>query len=132
MAYAAATFDAARAEAYSTPLDKIDVSLQDRFVTNTFWPFFERLRREDPVHYCAESEFGSYWSVTKFDDIVAVETNHGVFSSERAISIYDPQDDDMEMPNFIAMDPPKHDAQRKTITPNASSDELTPVGALIR
>src|SRR5512146_2169943 len=106
MADDAATFDAARAEAYSTPLDKIDVSLQDRFVTNTFWPFFERLRREDPVHYCAESEFGPYWSVTKFDD--------------------------MQMPNFIAMDPPKHDEQRKTIAPIVSSDNLTSFAPLIR
>jgi cytochrome P450 len=132
MADDAAAFDAARAEAYSTPLDKIDVSLQDRFVTNTFWPFFERLRREDPVHYCGESEFGPYWSVTKFDHIVEVETHHGVFSSEGAISIYDPQPDDMQMPNFIAMDPPKHDEQRKTVAPIVSSDSLANFAPLIR
>jgi cytochrome P450 len=129
---AAAAFDAARAEAYSTPLEKIDVSVQDRFVTDTFWPFFERLRREDPVHWCAESEFGPYWSVTKFDDIVEVETHHEVFSSERAISIYDPQEGDMEMPNFISMDPPKHDAQRKTIQPIVSSENLQHFAPLIR
>jgi cytochrome P450 len=132
MADDAAIFDAARAEAYSTPLEKIDVSLQDRFVTNTFWPFFERLRREDPVHYCAESEFGPYWSVTRFNDIVEVETHHAVFSSEGAISIYDPQPDDMQMPNFIAMDPPKHDEQRKTIAPIVSSDNLAHFAPLIR
>jgi cytochrome P450 len=132
MADDASAFDAARAEAYSTPLDKIDVSVQDRFVTDTFWPFFERLRREDPVHWCAESEFGPYWSVTKFDDIVEVETHHEVFSSERAISIYDPEPGDMEMPNFIAMDPPKHDAQRKTIQPIVSSENLQNFAPLIR
>ena len=135
MADDASQFDAAnaaRAEAYATPLDKIDVSVQDRFVTDTFWPFFERLRKEDPVHYCAESEFGPYWSVTKFDDIVEVETHHEVFSSERAISIYDPEPGDMEMPNFIAMDPPKHDAQRKTIQPIVSSENLQTFAPLIR
>jgi cytochrome P450 len=132
MADDAAAFDAARAEAYATPLDQIDVSRTDRFVTDTFWPFFERLRREDPVHWCADSEYGGYWSVTRFNDIVEVETNHGVFSSERAISIYDPQDDDMEMPNFIAMDPPKHDEQRKTIAPIVSSENLVHFAPLIR
>src|SRR5437899_6209194 len=132
MADDATAFDAARAEVYSTPLDRIDVSLQDRFVTNTFWPFFERLRREDPVHYCAESEFGPYWSVTRFNDIVEVETHHGVFSSAGAISIYDPTDDDMQMPNFIAMDPPKHDQQRKTIAPIVSSENLANFAPLIR
>jgi cytochrome P450 len=132
MADDASLFDAARAEAYSTPLDQLDVSVQDRFVTNTIWPFFERLRREDPVHYCAESEFGPYWSITKFDDIIGIETNHQVFSSERAISIYDPAEGDMEMPMFIAMDPPKHDQQRKVIQPIVSSDNLANFAPLIR
>jgi cytochrome P450 len=127
-----AIFDAARAEAYSTPLDKIDVSRQDRFETNTFWPFFERLRREDPVHYTAESEFGPYWSVTTFNDIMTIETNHAVFSSDRAITIYDQGDGDMQMAMFIAMDPPKHDEQRKTIAPIVSSDNLAIMAPLIR
>jgi cytochrome P450 len=132
MADDASIFDAARAEAYSTPLDKIDVSIEDRFVNDTIWPFFERLRREDPVHYTAESAYGPYWSVTTFNDIMTVETNHQVFSSEGAIGIYDPQPDDMQMPMFIAMDPPKHDAQRKTIAPIVSFESLSAMGPLIR
>src|SRR5580692_8316327 len=124
--------EAARAEAYSTPLDQIDVSLQDRFVTNTFWPFFERLRHEDPVHYTAASEFGPYWSVTKYNDIMTVETNHQVFSSEKSISIFDQQDEEFQMPMFIAMDPPKHDSQRKVIAPIVSSENLANMAVLIR
>ena len=80
------------------------------------WPYFERLRKEDPVHYCAEHEFGPYWSVTKYKDIMAVDTNHEAFSSEPSITIVDPKDD-FRLPMFIAMDPPKHDAQRKVVTP---------------
>jgi cytochrome P450 len=142
---ALSALEAARAEAYSTPLDQIDVSFQDRFVTNTFWPFFERLRAEDPVHYTAASEFGPYWSVTKFEDIIAIETNHQVFSSEKSISIGDNGDnsggaegggggeaDDFELPMFIAMDPPKHDEQRKTIAPIVSSENLRNMEPLIR
>jgi cytochrome P450 len=133
MADDSALFDAARAEAYATPLDKIDVALEERFVADTMWPFFERLRREDPVHYCAESPFGPYWSITRFDDIVTVETNHQVFSSEKAIGIYDPVDnEDFQMPMFIAMDPPKHDEQRKTISPIVAHDSLVGFSALIR
>ena len=133
MADDAAIFDSARAEAYATPLDKIDVALEERFVDDTIWPFFERLRREDPVHYCAESPFGPYWSVTTFDDIVTVETNHEVFSSEKAIGIYDaPENDDFQMPMFIAMDPPKHDVQRKTISPIVAHESLVGFAPLIR
>src|SRR5580700_8495713 len=84
---AISALEAARAEAYSTPLDQIDVSLGDRFVTNTFWPFFERLRKEAPVHYGVSPEFGGFWSITRFEDIIAIETNHNVFSSEKSISI---------------------------------------------
>ncbi|HEX3919648.1 MAG TPA: cytochrome P450 [Caulobacteraceae bacterium] len=127
-----AIFDAARAEAYSTPLDEIDVANSDRFVSNTIWPFFERLRREDPVHYTAESDYGPYWSITKYNDIMTVETNHAVFSSEGSISIFDQQNDDFQLPMFIAMDPPKHDSQRKVIAPIVSSENLAIMAPLIR
>jgi len=133
MADDSAIFDAARAEAYSTPIDKIDVALEERFVDDTIWPFFERLRREDPVHYCADSPFGAYWSVTTFDDIVTVETNHQVFSSDKRIGIFDPPEaDDFQMPMFIAMDPPKHDQQRKTISPIVAHESLVGFAPLIR
>ena len=44
-------FEAAREEAYATPLEEIDVAVRERFQDDTMWPFFERLRNEDPVHY---------------------------------------------------------------------------------
>ena len=116
----------ARSPAWDMPLDKINVSQPELFRTNTFWPYFERLRREDPVHYCAESEYGPYWSVTKYNDIMAVDTNHQVFSSEATlggITIRNQQADFM-LPMFIAMDPPKHDAQRKVVSPIVAPDNL--------
>ncbi|HEY2661668.1 MAG TPA: cytochrome P450 [Caulobacteraceae bacterium] len=122
---------AAREEAYSTPLHKIDVSLGERFRDNTIWPFFERLRHEDPVHFTAESEFGSYWSITRYHDIVEVETNPAVFSSQGSISIDEP-DPDFTLPMFIAMDPPKHDAQRKVISPIVSPHNLLNMEPIIR
>ncbi len=65
--------EAARAEAWAVPLETLDVSLADRFANDTFWPFFERLRADEPVHRCPESEFGPYWSVTKYNDIMTVD-----------------------------------------------------------
>ena len=46
--------------AQSIPLAQIDVSHPELWRTNSHWPYFERLRREDPVHYCANSLFGPY------------------------------------------------------------------------
>ena len=92
---------------------------------------FERLRKEDPVHYTAESEFGPYWSVTKFNDIMTVDTNHGVFSSSRR-SPSPSRQDDFQLPMFIAMDPPKHDAQRKVVSPIVSPHNLAELEGVIR
>jgi cytochrome P450 len=123
--------ESARQEAWSIPLETLDVSLPERFADDTFWPFFERLRAEEPVHRCPESEFGPYWSVTKYNDIMTVDTNHGVFSSEGGITIADERED-FQLPMFIAMDPPKHDAQRKVVSPIVSPHNLANMEGLIR
>ena len=122
---------AAREHAYSIPLEQIQVADPHLFATDTMWPYFERLRKEDPVHYCPEHEFGPYWSVTKYNDIMAVDTNHAAFSSEPSITIADPKDD-FTLPMFIAMDPPKHDAQRKTVSPIVAGPNLAALEPVIR
>ena len=123
----------ARAKAYALPLDEFNLADPELFRSDTMWPYFERLRKEDPIHYHKEGlhEDGPYWSVTKYNDIMAVDTNHAVFSSEPAITIFDPKDDFM-LPMFIAMDPPKHDVQRKTVSPIVSPTNLHELEPLIR
>jgi cytochrome P450 len=124
----------ARDHASTIPLDQIDVSHPELWLNNSHWPLFERLRREAPVHYCANSLFGPYWSITKFNDIMAIDTNHQVFSSEAAlggITILD-QGEELRLPMFIAMDPPKHDVQRKTVSPVVSPANLQLLEPLIR
>ncbi|MBI3677872.1 MAG: cytochrome P450 [Proteobacteria bacterium] len=117
--------------AYSIPLDSFNMVNPELFRSDTIWPYFERLRREEPVHLCRESEFGPYWSVTKYNDIMAVDTNHDVFSSEPGITVVDPKDD-FRLPMFIAMDPPKHDVQRKTVSPIVSGPNLQALEPVIR
>ncbi|MCI3134906.1 cytochrome P450 [Phenylobacterium aquaticum] len=123
----------ARAKAYAIPLEEINVTDIELWRTESYWPYFERLRKEDPVHYHPEGqhEDGPFWSVTKFNDIMAVDTNHEVFSSEPSITIFDPKDD-FTLPMFIAMDPPKHDVQRKTVSPIVSPHNLQELEPLIR
>jgi cytochrome P450 len=122
---------AARSLAYSMPIEDIKPFNPELFRTDTLWPYFERLRAEDPVHYAVDEEIGPYWSVTKYNDILAVDTNHEAFSSEPAITAFDPEDD-FRLPMFIAMDPPKHDAQRKTISPIVSPQNLLNLEPVIR
>jgi hypothetical protein len=42
----------AAARAWSMPIEDINVADPELFRSNTFWPYFERLRKEDPVHRC--------------------------------------------------------------------------------
>ncbi|MCE9521727.1 MAG: cytochrome P450 [Alphaproteobacteria bacterium] len=117
--------------AWTMPLSKIDVSKGDLFEHQEHWDYFARLRRDDPVHHCAESDFGPYWSITKFNDIVQVETSHAAFSSDRDIVIGDAPGE-FSPPMFIAMDPPIHDEHRKTVTPAVSPARLAELEPLIR
>lgn len=124
----------ARARAYATPLEDFNVGDPELFRTDTHWPYFERLRREDPVHYCRDSEWGPYWSITRYADIMDVDTNHQTYSSDAhlgGITIRN-FDEDFVLPMFIAMDPPKHDVQRKTVSPIVSPNNLALLEPTIR
>jgi cytochrome P450 len=113
------------------PLAQIDPSKGDLFEKELHWDYFARLRRDDPVHFTAASDFGPYWSITKFNDIVQVETSHNIFSSHPEIVIGDGPAD-FRPPMFIAMDPPVHDEHRKTVTPAVSPARLVELEPLIR
>ena len=124
----------ARDRAWSTPIDQIAPADPQLFKDDAFWPLFERLRLEDPVHFTPESEFGPYWSITKYKDIMAVDTNHKAFSSLSTlggITIRD-QRADFPLPMFIAMDPPVHDAQRKVVSPIVAPGNLAVLEHTIR
>jgi cytochrome P450 len=113
------------------PLDKIDMSQWHLWSEAAHFDYFRRLRKEAPVHFCAESEYGPYWSITKYDDIFYVDTHHDIFSSEPAIVLPDPEED-FTLPMFIAMDPPKHDLQRKAVQPIVGSAMLEKLQPMIR
>jgi cytochrome P450 len=124
---------AARERAYATPLEQFDVGDPGLFESYEFWPYFERLRKEDPVHYCKNSMFGPYWSVTKYHDIMSVDTNHGVFSSAAAlggITISNAAAAGRE--SFISMDEPRHSAQRRTVAPMFTPTHLDQLAINIR
>ena len=106
-----------REDAYSTPIERIDVSNPHLYQDDTWRPYFERLRREDPVHWCENGMYGSFWSVTRYSDIMAVDTNHKAFSSDALMGGIVLRDLPMDFrrPSFISMDPPKHDEQRKIV-----------------
>jgi cytochrome P450 len=124
----------ARLEAYSMHLDDIDVSQPELHRSNIMWPYFERLRREAPIHYCPQSRVGAYWSLTKYKDIMQVETSHSQFSSDVNLGGIGIQDVKpvYRRDSFIAMDEPKHSAQRKTVQPLFMPENLEQLAQTIR
>jgi cytochrome P450 len=131
---------AASDRASSIPLEQFNPGDPELFRTDTFWPYFDRLRREDPVHYCKDSMFGPYWSVTKYNDIMDIETNHAVFSSAAALGGVTIRDKfreverrpDLRRESFLAMDQPRHSAQRKTVAPMFTPTHLDQLAINIR
>ncbi|HEX3920282.1 MAG TPA: cytochrome P450 [Caulobacteraceae bacterium] len=140
--------DAERDLAYAMPLEKINPAHVERFQNDTIWPYFERLRHEDPVHFTPESEFGPYWSVTKWNDIMAVDTNHEGFSSAEGIGLANldqmaEQQKIMEAlgrggerrrnnAGFITMDEPEHGPARKAVSPTLAPANLATMAPVVR
>src|SRR3954447_4808826 len=125
---------AAREEAYSTPLKDFHPGAPRLFQNDTLWPFFERLRNEEPVDYCTNAPIEPYWSVTRYNDIMQVDTSHGIYSSDvpnGGISIRDPRPG-YASPRFIPMGQPQHSAQRKTVQPMFPPTHLDELAVLIR
>ena len=127
----ASAIDQSTSDPYSIPLDEINVSDSNLFMTDTHWGYFERLRKEAPVHYCKDSHFGPFWSITRFNDIMEIEKDIESFSSEGGITLaYRPPE--FTTPNFISMDPPKHDVQRMAVTGVVAPMNLAKLEPIIR
>jgi cytochrome P450 len=120
---------------WSLPLEEINPLQARLFQNDAHWGYFDRLRAEDPVHLSEDEDFGRYWHVTKFEDIMYVDTHHDIFSSEGGITIGPPksaQNDGFQTRMFIAMDPPRHDVQRATVAPVVAPSNLAKLESTIR
>ncbi|MEM9522240.1 MAG: cytochrome P450 [Actinomycetota bacterium] len=99
---------------------------------------FARLRAEDPVHFNELDTAGRYWSVTKYDDVRAVDGDWETYSSASGITLglsLDKMEDQAIPPQltpFIAMDPPTHTQQRKTVRSVSAPANLRNIEPMIR
>ena len=147
-----------RARIYALPLEKIDPAAIDSFPNESMYWKFERLRAEDPVHFTSteDSEYGDYWSITKWDDIVRIDTDSVTFSNEAGISIASQRKDrhyegyqvdgvaDTRTPeqieedkkkgiqSLLSMDPRKHGLHRGAVSESVSPANLADFEPLIR
>lgn len=125
---------------WSIPLEELDPAHDDLFGANKVLPYFERLRKEDPVHLSETGPYGRYWSITKYEDVMFVDTNHKIFSSDirnggirlGGLPLEGEPDPLTYLPMFIMEDPPKHDEQRKVVQPMFTPQNLAALEPVIR
>jgi cytochrome P450 len=125
---------------YSLPLEKMNPAHPDLFEAGTMLPWFERLRKEAPVHRCGDSQFGPYWSITRYEDVQWVDTHFELFSSDirnggirlGGQPLEGEPDPLSYLPMFIMEDPPKHDEQRLVVAPKFTAPNLAELEGLIR
>jgi cytochrome P450 len=117
-------------------LDTLDPSLSSRFADGSAHAMFERLRREAPVHYCEQSPYGPFWSISLYEDIAEIEALPNIYSSEAkhgGISVIDIDAGQATyLESFIMMDPPNHSQKRRTIAPAFTPSEMARLSTSIR
>ena len=73
--------------AYDIPVEDLN-PINPRLWSEHKWKeTFERLRAEDPVHLNETDEAGRYWSLAKYEDIKAVDSDWQGFSSAHGITL---------------------------------------------
>ncbi|MFI4965701.1 MAG: cytochrome P450 [Caulobacterales bacterium] len=127
----------ARARIYAQSIEAVDPAQPDLFAQDAMWPIFERLRAEAPVHHTDSPTYGPFWSISCWNDIMAVDSNHQTFSSADGITLPSLEakretDKRGARPSFISMDPPRHDEQRKTVSPVVAPSNLANMAPVIR
>ena len=121
----------ATAIAEVTP-DPFDVARADLFAEDRWQEPFRQLRANAPIYRCENSKFGAYWSVSTYKPIQYIEALPKIFSSSWEVGgitvagdgVEYMQSNEIPMPMFIAMDPPKHTAQRRTVAPAFNPSEI--------
>ncbi len=117
-------------------IEEINPLNANLFAEDRWQPYFERLRNEDPVHFNEIDMAGRYWSITKYDDVKAIDGDWHNFSSAQGITLGLPVSmqppEELRVTSFIAMDPPTHTDQRKTVRSVSAPANLRNLEPMIR
>lgn len=124
-------------DAHELALADINPANPHLFKEHRWHDHMARLRAEDPVHLNEIDTAGRYWSITKYDDVRAIDGNWQDFSSEDGITlgikIADlPPEPEIPILSFIAMDPPDQTAHRKTVRSIAAPKSVRNLDEQIR
>jgi cytochrome P450 len=108
------------------PLSDVDLSDLDRFRDNQAWGQFDTLRREDPLHWNPEpAPNRGFWSVTRYEDVWAIDKDPETFTSEKFVNLEEVDDDLMDIRrSILETDGERHMALRQLIAREFSPRNL--------
>ena len=120
-------------------IDQINPHNPYLFLEDRWQDHFARLRAEDPVHLNELETSGRFWSVTKYEDVRAVDGDWETYSSAKGITLgikeiatAEENEGQVGIQTFIAMDPPEHTAQRKTVRSVSAPSNLRNIEPMSR
>jgi cytochrome P450 len=100
-------------------LDQIDLSDADDFESGPPHRLFEQLRAQAPVHLNRSKVERDFWSVTRYEDVMAVTQDNVTFASGRPIAFMHDENSILPIPVLQGMminkDAPDHSRYRKVV-----------------
>jgi cytochrome P450 len=119
-------------------LGEIDLNNFDLFIYGDPHAAWKVLRERAPVHWNPKDDTG-YWSITTYQDAIAIYRNPYTFSSERGIALNYGLTDEESMAQqagfgqmLITTDPPRHTRMRQIINKRFTRAALAPEEPHIR
>jgi cytochrome P450 len=93
-----------------------DLASQDAFNDGAPFATFARMRAETPMAWTPQVDGRGFWSVTRHEDILALNRDPALLSSAQGIRMEDQAPDEFEArKTFQETDPPQHSAFRMVV-----------------
>ena len=109
-----------------------DLAAADLFHDDRHLPVFEALRSTHPLYrQDAHPRFGSFWNVTRYNDILQIDLDDASFTAEDSFVLED-MDEQFPLPMFLAMDDPRHSELRDPVKPFFSQASMNRMRESIR
>jgi len=116
-------------------LEQIDLTDLDFFVRGDMYEAFKLLRQRDPVHWQQRQPGRSFWSLTRYEDVLAVYRDAENFSSALGVTLYfgKPEPARSGMGRMMIMtDPPRHAKVRQVVSRRFTPRAVAPYEGRIR
>ena len=97
--------------------DDADITSHDAYTSGVPHATFNRLRRDDPVHWTEEADGSGFWSILRYDDALAVSRDYESFTSTEGIRLEEMTAEETEARRtMLEYDPPVHTRYRRLVS----------------